>query len=185
MKRHLAWLLGIVFLLSGCGSGDGGGGGERTDRDCSDFATQQDAQAYFNQNGGSASNNVDGLDDDRDGIACESLPNRSVQLKIVMAPNMDEGEGGLVQSNFPMFGVIHCGAGATDCDEKLQVGDSIELVAHDTVGWTFDRWTLQLNEWPPEFNCREIGQRTCTIQVTEEMELPDGTVQINAIWKRE
>lgn len=44
------------------------------DKDCSGFATQQEAQEYFNSKGGSPSNNVDKLDgSDRDGIVCESL----------------------------------------------------------------------------------------------------------------
>ena len=45
-----------------------------TDRNCSDFSTQQQAQQYFDSHGGSPSNNVDGLDADHDGVACESLP---------------------------------------------------------------------------------------------------------------
>lgn len=44
------------------------------DKDCSDFATQEEAQSYFESKGGSSTNNVDRLDSDRDGIACESLP---------------------------------------------------------------------------------------------------------------
>jgi Excalibur calcium-binding domain len=44
------------------------------DKNCSDFSTQQEAQQYFDSNGGSPSNNVDGLDADHDGVACESLP---------------------------------------------------------------------------------------------------------------
>lgn len=44
------------------------------DKDCSDFATQAEAQAYFESKGGSPTNNVDRLDADHDGIACESLP---------------------------------------------------------------------------------------------------------------
>lgn len=44
------------------------------DKNCPDFATHADAQAYFNSKGGSPSNNVDGLDRDHDGIACETLP---------------------------------------------------------------------------------------------------------------
>jgi micrococcal nuclease len=44
------------------------------DKDCKDFATQEEAQAYFDKNGGSATNNVDRLDGkDHDGIVCESL----------------------------------------------------------------------------------------------------------------
>jgi hypothetical protein len=41
------------------------------DRDCRDFATERAAQAYFDRGGGSRANNVDGLDVDRDGLACE------------------------------------------------------------------------------------------------------------------
>lgn len=74
MKNKLIRLV-LLLLLSGCGGDDGGPG--RPDRDCSDFATQEDAQEYFEENGGSASNNVDGLDNDHDGIACESLPRRA------------------------------------------------------------------------------------------------------------
>ena len=44
------------------------------DKDCSDFATQEEAQAYFESKGGSSTNNVDRLDSDHDGVACESLP---------------------------------------------------------------------------------------------------------------
>jgi endonuclease YncB( thermonuclease family) len=44
------------------------------DRDCGDFATQRQAQAYFTARGGSRTRNVDGLDGDADGIACEALP---------------------------------------------------------------------------------------------------------------
>lgn len=45
------------------------------DKDCKDFKTQAEAQAYFNSKGGSVTNNIDRLDgNDKDGIVCESLP---------------------------------------------------------------------------------------------------------------
>jgi hypothetical protein len=44
------------------------------DKDCDDFATHVEAQAYFTSKGGSATNNVDRLDRDHDGVACETLP---------------------------------------------------------------------------------------------------------------
>lgn len=44
------------------------------DKDCSDFSTHAEAQGYFVSKGGSATNNVDRLDSDHDGTACESLP---------------------------------------------------------------------------------------------------------------
>jgi LPXTG-motif cell wall-anchored protein len=43
------------------------------DRDCKDFSSQAAAQAYFDANGGSPSNNVDNLDADHDGQACEAF----------------------------------------------------------------------------------------------------------------
>lgn len=49
----------------------------QADKDCGDFTTQDDAQAYFKANGGSATNNVDRLDADGDGIACEDRPSGS------------------------------------------------------------------------------------------------------------
>lgn len=45
------------------------------DKDCSDFATHQEAQDYFTSKGGSSTNNVDKLDGaDHDGLVCETLP---------------------------------------------------------------------------------------------------------------
>ena len=44
------------------------------DKDCKDFSSQAAAQAYFEAHGGSPSNNVDNLDADHDGQACEAFP---------------------------------------------------------------------------------------------------------------
>jgi hypothetical protein len=41
---------------------------------CSNFSTHAAAQRWFEQHGGSSTNDVAGLDGDHDGIACESLP---------------------------------------------------------------------------------------------------------------
>lgn len=46
------------------------------DLDCPDFRYQEDAQEYFESNGGSASYNFDRLDADGNGLACERLPHR-------------------------------------------------------------------------------------------------------------
>jgi micrococcal nuclease len=48
----------------------GGGGG---DRDCSDFSSQREAQAFFEAEGGPG-RDPHRLDGDNDGLACESLP---------------------------------------------------------------------------------------------------------------
>jgi hypothetical protein len=41
------------------------------DRDCSDFTSHQEAQNFFEGQGGTSQNNVDNLDADGDGLACE------------------------------------------------------------------------------------------------------------------
>ena len=38
---------------------------------CDDYNSQADAQLHFETGGGTATNNVDGLDGDNDGVACE------------------------------------------------------------------------------------------------------------------
>ncbi len=43
-------------------------------KSCKDFASQAEAQAYFEAHGGSPVNNVDNLDRNRNGIACEVYP---------------------------------------------------------------------------------------------------------------
>ncbi len=57
-------------------SGGLGGPGSTSpgDKDCADFSTQAQAQAFFTAHGGSPSYNFDGLDGDHDGQACETLP---------------------------------------------------------------------------------------------------------------
>jgi hypothetical protein len=50
---------------------DGGGSGR--DYDCSDFATQREAQRFFEKEGGPR-DDPHGLDGAGDGIACEDLP---------------------------------------------------------------------------------------------------------------
>jgi hypothetical protein len=44
------------------------------DRDCKDFISQAQAQAYFTSIGGSAARNADRLDANRNGVACEDYP---------------------------------------------------------------------------------------------------------------
>ena len=44
------------------------------DKNCSDFRTHKQAQKYFKHHGGSKHHDVDGLDSDHDGKACEDLP---------------------------------------------------------------------------------------------------------------
>lgn len=52
--------------------GEGGiNGQDGIDRDCSDFPTQGEAQQYFVLDGGSAQMNVDHLDPNHNGVACE------------------------------------------------------------------------------------------------------------------
>jgi hypothetical protein len=69
MKKVIALLFSFA-LVFGFSTGAFASSG---DKNCSDFKTWSEAQNYFESKGGSKSNNVDGLDRNRDGIACESL----------------------------------------------------------------------------------------------------------------
>jgi hypothetical protein len=50
---------------------DGVNGKDGIDFDCADFASQEEADAYFIADGGTAKKNVDHLDPNHNGIACE------------------------------------------------------------------------------------------------------------------
>ena len=69
--RRMAFLLiaALVLALSAAPAALAQDG----DKDCADFASQAEAQAYFEANGGSPTNNVDNLDADHDGQACEDF----------------------------------------------------------------------------------------------------------------
>lgn len=73
MRRIVALLLiallapALAFVSSGTATA-----ARMTDKDCSDFDTQAQAQAFFNNN--DPANDPHRLDDDGDGRACESLP---------------------------------------------------------------------------------------------------------------
>ncbi|SFJ80568.1 excalibur calcium-binding domain-containing protein [Thermoflavimicrobium dichotomicum] len=75
MKNLFTSFLGIVmglFIFSSTTfAADNGNDG--IDKNCSDFSTPEDAQAYFTNDGGSAARNIDDLDEDQDGIPCENL----------------------------------------------------------------------------------------------------------------
>ena len=63
------WMRGYEQI----GAGEGGINGEDgIDHDCADFVSQGAAQHYFALDGGSALDNVDHLDPNHNGIACES-----------------------------------------------------------------------------------------------------------------
>src|SRR5215467_13406589 len=65
----LASVMATALLLN-----PGSSVAQERDRDCSDFASQAEAQHFFEAHGGSRTNDFDNLDGDGDGIACESLP---------------------------------------------------------------------------------------------------------------
>jgi hypothetical protein len=70
LARFTAFLLalsGTTFIALA-----GGAPAFAKDTDCSDYPSQAAAQHYFDSHGGGPNNNVDLLDADGDGIACES-----------------------------------------------------------------------------------------------------------------
>ena len=73
MTKHAARTLCLIVLTVGAISLTSSTAAA-VDRDCSDFDTQAQAQSYFEGKGGGPNNNVDRLDADGDGRACETLP---------------------------------------------------------------------------------------------------------------
>ena len=64
----------VCSALVASGIALGGGVAAAADKNCKDFSSQAAAQTYFVANGGSATNNVDDLDRDHDGRACQDYP---------------------------------------------------------------------------------------------------------------
>lgn len=75
-RVHLPRRLAVACVATALGAAtiagsSTGAAAPKRDKDCADFATQADAQAYFNQRGAGDPDNLDG---DGDGVACESNP---------------------------------------------------------------------------------------------------------------
>ena len=93
VRRMLGYAVAAAAVLGGSFAAAGSAGAS-VDRDCKDFATQEDAQAYFDSKGYSASNDPERLDSANgkgNGIACESRPRR--------APQPDRGDEVVVKPN--------------------------------------------------------------------------------------
>jgi hypothetical protein len=73
------------------------------DLDCSDFATQAEAQAAYNQD----PSDPNGLDRDNDGVACESLPGGA----------LGSAENGDQDTGVAPSGGVEAGAGGTAGDD--------------------------------------------------------------------
>jgi hypothetical protein len=92
------------------GIASGGASSGAVDKDCTDFATQQDAQAYFVGLGGSATNNVDNLDADHDGIACEDNPSGGGLPQPPQPPPLPPDCGPLLVSGLAAGATVHYGS---------------------------------------------------------------------------
>jgi hypothetical protein len=77
IARHIARLIALMLAIGGItfvALAIASAPAQAKDMDCDNFNTQADAQHYFNDHGGGPNNNVDLLDSDGDGVACESNP---------------------------------------------------------------------------------------------------------------
>ena len=77
--RRAGWACGLTLLLAGCASSPA-----TADRDCGDFRDQRAAQRWLTDH----PNDLDGLDSDGNGVACESMhaaravPNGPRQVRV-------------------------------------------------------------------------------------------------------
>ena len=153
------------------------------DRDCDDFATQLAAQAYFDRSGGSSLNNVDGLDSDRDGIACEGLSesNENEEDSQVRYPEsavdniVDDSEGGEDFADFNLtFDLRSFGDDSyiptnfSDTFEFLVTDGNRNVVAdNDDIGMSINAFvTSEANEDDGYFFISEDDSEEFEISVT-------------------
>lgn len=97
--RATSLLAPAVAVALTIGLGAGAPGAAAADRNCDDFTTQEKAQEYFLSKGG-PDEDPDRLDQDNDGVACESLPcpckgapNRDLLISIVFLAALLLGDG--------------------------------------------------------------------------------------------
>ena len=74
------------------------------DKDCRDFASQSEAQAFFESIGGSASNNADDLDRNHNGVACEDFSYAS-------STSSSSSSAGLASTGFDAWKLLALGIG--------------------------------------------------------------------------
>lgn len=84
------------------GGGSGGGGGSSADLDCSDFASQAEAQAEFD----SDTTDPNGLDADGDGEACEELGGGSESAPGNATADKDQYNNDLMEAGGPASGPV-------------------------------------------------------------------------------
>jgi len=100
------------------------------DQDCSDFDTQQEAQAVYDRD----TSDPNRLDDDGDGRACESLPSGSAS-----SAGDEDGSGSSSQvSQVPSGGADTGGGSAASGsgDTALYAGGGAALAALGRAGWS-------------------------------------------------
>jgi len=123
-------ILVVFFLVYGVGDVLSRAAVFHVDKDCADFVTQEQAQAYFESLGGSPRNNVDRLDNDHDGIPCESN---------VSVSNLGGNEGSQVKMPSIQFS-----------GEVIHVVDGDTIIVSDIL----NRTTIRLSE----IDCPEKNQ---------------------------
>lgn len=98
MRATSLLALAVAAALT-IGLSTGAPGAAAADRNCEDFTTQKEAQEYFLSKGG-PDEDPDRLDQDNDGVACESLPcpckgapNRDLLISIAFLVALLIGDG--------------------------------------------------------------------------------------------
>lgn len=100
-----ATVLAVAYLFT-----TGPGATAQEDLNCDDFATQEEAQAVYNQD----PNDPHGLDgNDNDGIACESLPSGGTGGGITPGGTPHPRSAGDTDSGQTPAGGVETGAGGT------------------------------------------------------------------------
>jgi Excalibur calcium-binding domain/Bacterial SH3 domain len=105
---------------------------------CSDFSSQEEAQAYYNRNGGG------NLDRDRDGTACENLPSQQPTYSESDYPSSSSSRAILVGSEPGSRVNVRDGAGTSYYARHYGlVGDRVSVLASTRSGDGYTWYQIQ------------------------------------------
>ncbi|MGE7883140.1 excalibur calcium-binding domain-containing protein [Bacillus sp. NPDC094077] len=87
MKKLLASLFAFVLLFTGYNSSAYAAKSTNDTKNCGDFKSQKEAQAFWDQNGYGVGNDPHRLDNDKDGIPCEDFKYKPVDTTATTKDN--------------------------------------------------------------------------------------------------
>ena len=159
----LAMVVSLVLAPAALAQSRGPSGADGS-FNCEDFDTQPQAQDFYDAQGGVAGGDPDGLDDDSDGTACETLPNGMTEDGTMMGGNNNTSTGGGIcpEGQFPATAPGDPGEGSLVCFDTQE-----EASFYGTTG-----------ELPHDGDVTDEG--AAIVPLNADGTCPEGFVTVNA-----